>query len=62
MIWSLGALWHINHFRLFDAKSSLYVYSKYVRFGFVEFYGISTIIGYLKPNPFFTYMLDIYDL
>ena len=27
----------------FNAKSSLYIYIKYVGFGFVEFYGISTI-------------------
>ena len=26
------------------------------------FYGISTNVGYLKPNPFYTYILDIYDL
>ena len=23
------------------------------------FYGISTIVGYLMPNPVFTYILDI---
>ena len=32
------------------------------RFGLVAFYGISTIIGYLMPNPFYTYILNIYDL
>ena len=26
------------------------------------FYGIPTIVGYLKPNPVYTYILDIYDL
>ena len=26
------------------------------------FYDISTIIGYLMPNPLYTYILDIYDL
>ena len=25
-------------------------------------YGISTIVGYLMPNPLYTYVLDIYDL
>ena len=55
-------LWHINHCRLFDAKSSLYIYTKYIWFGLVGFYGISTIIGHLMPNPFYTYMLKIYDL
>ena len=23
------------------------------------FYGISTIVGYLNPNPFYTYILDM---
>ena len=31
------------------------------RFGLVWFYGISTIVGYLMPNPLYTYILDIYD-
>ena len=26
------------------------------------FYGLSTIVGYLMPNPVFTYILNIYDL
>ena len=30
-----------------------------LRFGFVGFYGISTILGYLMQNPVFTYILDI---
>ena len=55
-------LWHINHCRLFNAKSSLYIYIKYIWFGLVGFYGISTIVGYLMPNPLYTYILDIYDL
>ena len=25
-------------------------------------YGKSTIVGYLMPIPFYTYILDIYDL
>ena len=33
-----------------------------VFFGSVWFYGISTIFGYLMPNPFYTYMSNIYDL
>ena len=32
-----------------------------IRFGLVWFYGISTIVGYLMPNPLYTYILDIYD-
>ena len=27
--------------------------------GLVGFYGISSIIGYLMPNPFYTYILNI---
>ena len=26
------------------------------------FYGVSTIVGYLIPNPIYTYILNIYDL
>ena len=61
MIW-LGCLWHINHYRLFNAKSSLYIYIIYIRFALVGFYGISTNVGYLRPNPLYTYILNIYDL
>ena len=31
-------------------------------FGSVGFYGISTFVGYLIPNSFYTYILDTYDL
>ena len=62
MIWFGWVLWHINHCRLFNAKSSLYIYIRYIWFGLVGFYGISTIVGYLMPNPLYTYILDIYDL
>ena len=55
-------LWHINHYRLFNAKSSLYIYIKYIWFCLVGFYGISTIVGYLMPNPLYAYILNIYDL
>ncbi len=60
MIWFGWVLMHINHCRSFNAKSALYIYIKYIRFGLVVFYGISTIVGYLMPNAH-TYMLDIYD-
>ena len=61
MIWFGWVLWHINHCRLFNAKSSLYIYNKYIRFGFVGFYGISTIVGYLMLNPLlYIYILNIY--
>ena len=47
---------------LFNAKSGLYIHIRYIWFGLVGFYGISTIVGYLMPNPVYTYILDIYDL
>ena len=33
-----------------------------MEFGLVWFDGISTIVGYLMPNPLYTYILIIYDL
>ena len=33
-----------------------------VWFGLVWFDGISTIEGYLMPNPLYTYILNRYDL
>ena len=51
-------LWHINHCRLFNAKSSSGIYIKYIRFGLVVFYGISTTEGYLMPNTLYTGILD----
>ena len=56
LIWFGLVLWHINHCRLFNAKSSLYIYIKYIRFGLIGFYGIPTLVGYLMPNPLYTYM------
>ena len=46
----------INHCRLFNAKSSLYIYIKYTGFSLVVFYGISTSVGYLMPNPLYIYI------
>ena len=40
-------------------RSTLYIYIKYIWFGLVWFYGISTIVGYLKPNPLYTYIWNI---
>ena len=31
-------------------------------FDLLSFYDISTIVGYLMPNPLYTYKLNIYDL
>ena len=47
---------------LFNAKSSLYIYIKYIWIGLVWFYGISTIVGYLMPNTLYIFILNIYDL
>ena len=60
LVW-LG-LRHINECRLFNAKSSLYIYTKYIWFGLVGFYGISILVGYIMPNPLYTHILNIYDL
>ena len=60
MIWLGWVLWHINHCRLFNAKSSFYKYIEYIWFGLVRFYGISTIVGYLMLNPLFTNTLNIW--
>ena len=56
MIWFGWVLWHINHYRLFNAKKTLYIYIKYILFCLVSFYGISTIVGYLMPNSLSTYI------
>ena len=45
MIWFGLVLWHINYCRLSNAKSSLYIYIRYILFGWVGFYGISAIVG-----------------
>ena len=41
-----------------------HIFNIYVETGFalVGFYGISTIVGYLMPNPLYTYVLNIYNL
>ena len=48
-----------GHFTLdlmtIDKESNLW-------FGLVGFYGISTLVGYLMPNPLYTHVLNIYDL
>ena len=62
MIWFGLVLWHISRCRLFNAKCTSYIYINYIIFGWVGFYGISTIVGYLIPNPLYTYILNILDL
>ena len=53
---------HVNNFRLFNAKSSLYIYIKYIGFGWLGFYDISIIEAYLIQNPLYTYILEIQDM
>ena len=62
MIWFGWVLWHITHCRLFNAKYFLYMYIRYIRAGLVGFYGISIIVGYLMPIPFYTYTSNIWFL
>ena len=45
-----------------NLNATLYIYIEYIWFGWFGFYGISTIVGYLMPNPLHTYILNIYDL
>ena len=40
-------------------SNPLYKYSLDI-YSLLEFYGISTIVGYLMPNPVYTFILDIY--
>ena len=67
MIWFVWVLWPINRCRLFNAKSDLYththththiyIYIYIIWLGWVGFYGISTIVSYLMPNPIYTYFI-----
>ena len=61
LVWFDLVLWHIKHCRLINAKSSLYIYIKYIWFGFGWFYGISTILNYLIPYLLYTYILNVND-
>ena len=38
------------------------MYLIYMILVWLGFYGISTIVGYLIPNPLYTYVSNIYDL
>ena len=40
----------------------LMAYIRYIECGWVGFYGVSTIVGYLMPNPLYTYILNTYGL
>ena len=59
-VWFGWVLWIINHCRSFNVKSCLYIYIEYICFDLHESYGISTIVGYLMPNPVHIYILNMY--
>ena len=48
-------LWHFNHCRLYNAKSSLYIYIRYI-YDLVGFFCISTLVGYKMPNLPYIYI------
>ena len=63
LVWFGLVSWYNDHCRLFNAKSSLYIDIKYIGFGLVGFHGISTIVGYLMPNPLYIYIyIYIYQI
>ena len=63
LVWFCWVLSYINHCRLFNDKSFLYIYIKYIWFGLVEFYDISTMVGYSMLNPVYAYISYIqFDL
>ena len=49
-------LWHINAWRLFNAKSCFYIYIGWLVGWLVGFYGISTLGGYSMLNTVYTYI------
>ena len=48
--------------KAFSPKMILRVFYQDDYLGLVWFYGIPTIVGYLRLNPVYSYILDIYDL
>ena len=62
MNWLGWILWYINHCRLFNTKSFFTFILNIYDLVRLDFYSISTIVGYLMPNPVFTYILNIYEL
>ena len=49
----VGDTQQISGHTLVRFNPSLYTYIKYIWFRCVGFYGISTIVGYLMPNPLY---------
>ena len=56
MKWFDWVLWHINRWRLFNVKSSLYMYIRFKWFGGVGFNGRTTIVCHFMPHPLYTYI------
>ena len=46
--------WYYSHFQVNTHEKGMKL------FGLAWFYGTSTIVGYLMPNPFYTYISNIY--
>ena len=46
--------------RVRDIRASVTTWLWWWWFGWVGFYGISILVGYLIPNPLYTYILDIW--
>ena len=61
MIWFGEILWDINHYYLSNAKSSLYIYIKYIGFDLINLVFMATV-GYLMANHLYINKLNIYDL
>ena len=49
-----------NRSKIGLASVSLQGDKSYALFGLGGFHGISTIVGYLMPNPIYTYILNIW--
>ena len=60
MIWFSWLFWHRSQCYLM--LNSVYTYVLNICFGLGGFMGISTIIGFLMPNPLYTYISNKYDL
>ena len=53
----VGFLWQIYPYGYFKAKFCLYIYINRYDLGWLGLYCISTLMGILKPNPVYTYIL-----
>ena len=57
MIWFGWVLWHINFYSLFNAKSSLYIYIKYIWFGWV---GLGLVLWHINLYRLFNAKSSLY--